>query len=491
MPGQLDRTTNGLIGLGVLAGVVGAALTQAATVSLGKWIGLAIGLVVAGGCGALCVRVLLNVLARRLRELANDNLEVANFEEFREPGQGVEGVVEDIVFELRRSRRLLAEFEPLQRLAGDEAFPGALDHAVASDDAMRIKRVRERLIENVSGYKQFARKAASAADGINLSVKTIEAGSREQSGMVAQTTAAVESFADEIDRISRSAEAAARAAAEAKREAKRGLELVGQLVAGMAKLSDHAGANGRKIQRLGERSVEIGSIVDTIHNLSSRTDILALNATIESVRAGEHGRGFAVVAEEIRKLAERASTASREIAALVEATQAETNESIRAISEEQREVSIEADRARQAGVSLERISEAAEESAGLVEGISHCANDQVRSTHQLVGAIQRISQTSQVLLEGSAECQTRLAALLQLSSSAVGRSNFGFVETRGDRKAIEARADEQPFCPIEDVLDQSRFEAKEGSTPRSRREGMDPKSNRDRRAGASFAENRR
>ena len=131
---------------------------------------------------------------------------------------------------------------------------------------------------------------------------------------------------------------------------------------GMDRLRAHAEANARKARRLGERSVEIGAIVELIGGISSRTDMLALNATIESVRAGEHGRGFAVVAEEIRKLAERAAGATREIGTLVEAIQADTHESIRALAEEQAEMEQEVASVREAGAALERISRMADDS---------------------------------------------------------------------------------------------------------------------------------
>src|SRR5262249_9619528 len=142
--------------------------------------------------------------------------------------------------------------------------------------------------------------------------------------------------------------------------------------------------------RLEDRSNEIGSIIDMIRGISGRTDMLALNATIESVRAGEHGRGFAVVADEIRKLAERTANATREIGTIVEAIQAETQESIRALGEEQAQMKRESERVRETGSSLERISQVAEQSAKLVEGISRSTNDQVVATQDLVRAMQRI-----------------------------------------------------------------------------------------------------
>ena len=153
-------------------------------------------------------------------------------------------------------------------------------------------------------------------------------------------------------------------------------------------------ANGRKVRRLEDRSSEIGVIVDLIRGISSRTDMLALNATIESIRAGEHGRGFAVVAEEIRKLAERTAAATHDISTIVAAIQADTQESIGALGEEQVEMQHESQRVRETGSSLERISQVAERSARLVEGISRSTNDQVLSTQDLVRAMQRISEVT-------------------------------------------------------------------------------------------------
>ena len=178
----------------------------------------------------------------------------------------------------------------------------------------------------------------------------------------------------------------------------RGLEQIRGVIEGMDRLRSQVEANASKARRLGERSVEIGSIVELIGEISSRTDMLALNATIESVRAGEHGRGFAVVAEEIRKLAERTAAATREIGTLIEAIQADAHESIRSLAGEQAEMELEARGVREAGSALERISRMAEGSARLVDGISHSANDQVISTQDLVAGMRRLSEVSRLIL---------------------------------------------------------------------------------------------
>jgi twitching motility protein PilJ len=189
------------------------------------------------------------------------------------------------------------------------------------------------------------------------------------------------------------------------------MEQVQRVIEGMDRLRSQIEINGRKARRLGDRSVEIGTIVELIRGISSRTDMLALNATIESVRAGEHGRGFAVVAEEIRKLAERTAAATRDIGTLVEAIQADTHESIRALNEEQSEMERESQRVRETGEALNRISEVAEHSAQLVDGISRSSNDQVLSAQELVRAMQRISDVSHLTLERSAQSRETIRGL--------------------------------------------------------------------------------
>lgn len=273
-------------------------------------------------------------------------------------------------------------------------------------------------------FRQTAETLVRYASNLEESNERMASGAIDQSDTVSRTATTVEALSDKIDRISENAENAAQACERSRLEARRSLEQVHQVIEGMDRLRAQIEIDGRKARRLGDRSIEIGTIVELIRGISSRTDMLALNATIESVRAGEHGRGFAVVAEEIRKLAERTAAATREISSLVEAIQTDTNESIRAMSEEQTQVEQEAQRIRETGAALERISQVAESSARLVEGISKSSNDQVLAAQELVRAMQRISDVSNIPLErtsqsrdsirGLSQCCERLAPLMSI-----------------------------------------------------------------------------
>jgi twitching motility protein PilJ len=311
---------------------------------------------------------------------------------------------------LSRSRRLQAESEAVERLAKTflvtvQGAPNGNRPAAAGTRAGIAG-----LLENLRGIAALLVRDAGALEEVN---ERMASGALDQSETVTRTTTTVEALSDKIDRISQHAEDAAEACEKSRQEACRGLEQVHSVIEGMDRLRTQVEANGRKARRLGDRSVEIGTIVELIRGISSRTDMLALNATIESVRAGEHGRGFAVVAEEIRKLSERTATAAREIGTLVDAIQADTHESIRAMGEEQTQMEQESQRVREAGTALERISEVAESSARLVEGISRSSNDQVLATQELVRAMQRISEVSHRTLEGATQTRDLIRELSQ------------------------------------------------------------------------------
>jgi twitching motility protein PilJ len=262
-------------------------------------------------------------------------------------------------------------------------------------------------------FRQTADTLVRFATTLEDANERMASGAADQSETVSRTTTTVEALSEKIDRISQNAESATSACDRTRQEAKRGLEQVHRVIEGMDRLRAQIEINGRKARRLGDRSEEIGTIVELIRGISSRTDMLALNATIESVRAGEHGRGFAVVAEEIRKLAERTATATRDIGTLVEAIQADTHESIRALGEEQSEMEKESQRVRETGEALDRITQVADNSAQLVDGISRSSNDQVLAAQELVRAMQRISDVSHLTLERTAQSRETILGLSQ------------------------------------------------------------------------------
>jgi twitching motility protein PilJ len=185
---------------------------------------------------------------------------------------------------------------------------------------------------------------------------------------------------------------------------------------------------GKKIKGLGERSLEIGAIIEVINEIATQTNLLALNAAIEAARAGEQGRGFAVVADEVRKLAERAARATKDITGLIKGIQVETSEAVTVMEEGTREVEEGTKLADQAGAALREIEQIVKQTAVLMTDITKAADDQVEVTAQVVHSMDTISKLTQETTHGVQDTVSTIGKLADLSTrltSAIGRFKLG------------------------------------------------------------------
>jgi methyl-accepting chemotaxis protein len=251
---------------------------------------------------------------------------------------------------------------------------------------------------------------------ISTASRQMADGASAQAREVLSVTQLVQKMSAEISKVSENAARAADAAKRTESSAVEGSEAVQNVITGMDSLRSNVQAGAKKMKNLGDRSMEITTIVETISRISEQTNMLALNAAIEAARAGEHGRGFSVVAEEVRKLAERTAGATQEIGKLVKAIHLETNETVHAIEQQTQVVEQESQVVGQAGESLARIREVSTESADLVADINSVAKEQVSGTRVVVETIGQISSIALRTQEGAEGTVTIIGKLIELSN---------------------------------------------------------------------------
>jgi methyl-accepting chemotaxis protein len=269
------------------------------------------------------------------------------------------------------------------------------------------------LLKEVQGA---ASRVASSATEIQASSEQLSQGSVKQTGEIINTTTAVQEMAANIESVSNNATSANEAAGRARQAAENGAKSVQQVIEGMSRIRENVQAGAKKIKRLGERSMEISTIVNTIGQISAQTNMLALNAAIEAARAGEHGRGFTVVAEEVRKLAERTAAATQEIEKLIAGIQAETNESVSAMEQQTVQVETESKVVETTGSELARIRESSTQSAELINEINLAAKQQVRGATGVVKAMETVSTIAQQAQAGAGQTKRATESLANLSS---------------------------------------------------------------------------
>lgn len=283
---------------------------------------------------------------------------------------------------------------------------GALGNV--ADAFNSLMEAQQQILTDV--YRQVE-ETNTAVHAIELASREMVSGATNQANGVQVAQDLVQKMSKEISRVSDGATRAVEAARRTEASALEGTNVVQSVITGMGTLRANVQAGAKKMKNLGDRSMEITSIVGTINSISERTNMLALNAAIEAARAGEHGRGFSVVAEEVRKLAERTATATQEIGRLVQAIHAETNETVGAIEEQTHVVEQESALVGQAGDSLVRIRTVSAESAAVVVDISQVAQAQAKETTSVVHTMDEISAIARSTQSGA---QATVATVMQL-----------------------------------------------------------------------------
>ena len=292
--------------------------------------------------------------------------------------------------------------------------------AIADSINYTIDSLRDLVVEINRATEQVTNATSVAQDTSSQLLTAAET----QSDQILQTTDAVTDMTRSILQVSSNAAQASQVAQRSLEAASQGSQAVQNTISGMNEIRTQIQETSKRIKRLGESSQEISEIVELISDITEQTNILALNAAIQAASAGEAGRGFTVVAEEVQRLAERSSEATKQISAIVKTIQTDTNGAVVAMEKSTEGVVEGARVADAAGQALTEIETVTNNLARLIQSISVATNAQTESATTVANNMQLIQEITTQTTEGTqltADSVGQLTALAEdLRSSVAG-----------------------------------------------------------------------
>ncbi|MEQ7919954.1 methyl-accepting chemotaxis protein [Xanthomonas sp. WHRI 1810A] len=319
--------------------------------------------------------------------------------------------------------RLLDEIEDLAD--GDLTVAASVTEDFTGAIADSINYSIDQLRELVATINLTAEQVFGAVKDTQTTATQLAAASEHQALQIAAASNAIHDMSASIEQVSANASESSSVAERSVAIANKGNQVVHNTINGMDNIRDQIQDTSRRIKRLGESSQEIGDIVSLIDDIADQTNILALNAAIQASMAGDAGRGFAVVADEVQRLAERSSSATKQIETLVRAIQNDTNEAVISMEQTTTEVVRGARLAQDAGVALEEIEGVSKVLAALIESITNAAQQQAALGQQISETMTVIQQTTTQTTSGTAATAKSMGNLAKMASE-MRRSVSGF-----------------------------------------------------------------
>jgi methyl-accepting chemotaxis protein len=332
-----------------------------------------------------------------------------------------------------RIRRLLEAF--IRQADGDltqKVYVGSEDEV--ADLTQSFNATNRKLHDMVGQIVRNAVSVASSSNQLSETAKNISSDAMDQKDKTDIVARSMEQLSVTFLEVSRNTSSASTSANEANDLATKGGDVVVKTVSGMNRIADSVRESSATVEALGERSEQIGEIIKVINDIAGQTNLLALNAAIEAARAGEQGRGFAVVADEVRKLAERTTSATNEIGDMIKGIQDDTGKAVESMHAGTKEVEEGVKLSREAGEALEKIVTSVQNVTEMIQQISAAVEEQSSASGDIINSI---SDVSSITSKNSDNAQASSEAILDLNSMASELhelvSEFKLDQTREDR----------------------------------------------------------
>jgi methyl-accepting chemotaxis protein len=329
-----------------------------------------------------------------------------------------------------------------EQLAGAAKQSGEATNQIAS--------TMQQVARGTAQQSESVNHTANSVDQMNRAIEGVAKGAQEQSNAASKAAEITAQISQAIQQVAQNAQNVTIQATKATNYANDGSKTMEETIMGMQSIREKVGLSAQKVQEMGERSQQIGMIVETIEDIASQTNLLALNAAIEAARAGEHGKGFAVVADEVRKLAERSASATKEIANLVSGIRFTVSEAVTAMGDGSKEVDEGVKRVNLAGDALtsilmasQAVNQQAEEAAAAAQQMTASANDLVAAVDSVSAVIEENTASTEEMAANSTEVRESIESIASVSeenSAAVEEVSASAEEMSAQVEEVNASA---------------------------------------------------
>ena len=258
-----------------------------------------------------------------------------------------------------------------------------------------INKLGESVCTALTEVMRATEATATASAQISSSAEEMAAGAQEQSAQSSEIAGAIEQMTKTIMETTGNTVLAADTSRQAGDKARFGSDVISDTVDGMKKIAEVVKNAAITVKELGASSEQIGTIVQVIDDIADQTNLLALNAAIEAARAGEQGRGFAVVADEVRKLAERTTKATKEISDMIKKIQKDTVEAVKSMELGTNEVENGLVLTEKSGTSLNDIVASVSKVDEIIGQVAAASEEQSSAAEQIGRSIEGINNVTQ------------------------------------------------------------------------------------------------
>ena len=268
------------------------------------------------------------------------------------------------------------------RDGASQVASGSNQVASASDESARINVQAATAIDEVT----------STMHEMSINVQNMVKNTQTQASSVSETSASIDQMVASIQRVADTARVLLDISQRSREEVQSGIMTMEKATNGLTRINNAIDASSGIISDLGQKTDDIGKIVEVIDDLAEQTNLLALNAAIEAARAGEHGLGFAVVADEVRKLAEKSAQSTREISELISGIQKEARKAVDNMEKSTTIVEEGLTLGGDLGAALKKISNVVTEVYKFAQEIGAATNEQSNGSTQIAKATGRLNE---------------------------------------------------------------------------------------------------